>query len=165
MALFRSQAPYLKEVKGSSSEVEDIKIRKCRRKSNVDIINKAMKVSSSEEEEIGILKCRRRSRVGITNEEVKLWTSSSKQQEAPPEPTNTKEEICLEQMKREVKRAALGLDDFMLQEHLKSLIYVDRSLRGEPKKDKLIDELNFNNYMRLKRNSTSKLFVGITYKK
>ena len=41
------------------------------------------------------------------NEEVKGWTSSSKQQEAPPEPAKKKEEIHLEQMKRKVKRAAL----------------------------------------------------------
>ena len=54
------------EAKGSSSEVEDIKIRKPRRKSHVDIINKEMKVSSSEEEDIGISKCRIRSRVGST---------------------------------------------------------------------------------------------------
>ena len=59
------------------------------------------------------------------NEEVKGWTSSSKQQEDPTEPTNTKEEIRLEQMKRKVKRADLELDDFVLQEQLKSLIYVN----------------------------------------
>ena len=34
-----------------------------------------------------------------------------------------------------------------------------------PKKDKLIDELNFKNFVRLNRKTTSKLFVGITYKK
>ena len=41
------------------------------------------------------------------NEEVKGWTSSSKQQEAIPEPTKTKEEISLEQMKINVKISAL----------------------------------------------------------
>ena len=50
------------------------------------------------------------------NKEVKLWTSLSKQQEALPEPTNTKEEIRLEQMKRKVKIAVLEWDDFVLQE-------------------------------------------------
>ena len=55
-----------------------------------------MKGISSEEEEIGIRKCRRISLVEIMNEEVKSCTSSLKQQEAPPEPTNTKEGICLE---------------------------------------------------------------------
>ena len=32
-------------------------------------------------------------------------------------------------------------------------------------KDNLIDELNFKNCMRLRRNKTSKLFVGIKFKK
>ena len=32
-------------------------------------------------------------------------------------------------------------------------------------KDNLIDELNFKNCVHLRRNTTSKLFVGITYKK
>ena len=41
-------------------------------------------------------------------------------------------------------------------------MYVDRSLRGDPKKKNLIDELNFKNCVQLKRNTTSKLFVGIT---
>ena len=96
---------------------------------------------------------------------MKVWTSSSKQQEAHPEPTKTKEEINLEQMKEKVKRSALEKYDFVLQEQLKSLMYVDHSLRGEPKKDKLIDELIFKNCMRLKRNTTINLFVVITYKK
>ena len=78
-----------------------------------------MKGSSSEEEDIEIRKCRRRSLVDIVNEEVKGWTSASKQQEAPPEPTNTKEEICLEQMKIKLKIAALEWNDFVLQEKLK----------------------------------------------
>ena len=53
----------------------------------------------------------------------------------------------------------------MLQRKFRPLTYVDRSLRGDPKKDKLIDELNFKNCVRLKRKTTRKLFVGITYKK
>ena len=65
-------------MKGSSGEVEDIKMRKCIRKSHVDIINEEMKGSSSEEEEIGIRKFRRTSQVDIINEEVKRWTSSLK---------------------------------------------------------------------------------------
>ena len=85
-----------------------------------------MKGRSSEEEDIGIHKCRRRSRVEITKKEVKGWTSPSKQPEAPPEPTNTKEDISLEQMKRKAKIAAPEWDYFELQEHLKSLIYIDR---------------------------------------
>ena len=44
-------------------------------------------------------------------------------------------------------------------------MYVDRSLRGNPKKYRLIDELNLKIFVRLKRNTTSKLFVGITDKK
>ena len=49
----------------------------------------------------------------------------------------------------------------MLQNKLKSIMYVERSLRRDPRKDKLIDELNFRNCMSFKRKTTSKLFVGI----
>ena len=73
---------------------------------------------------------------------MKWWTSSSKQQESPPEIINTKDDIRLEQMKRKVKIAALEWDDLVLQEQLKSLMYVDRSLRGDPRKYMLIDGLN-----------------------
>ena len=65
---------------------------------------------------------------------MKICTSSSKQQEAPPKITNNKEEIRLKLMKRKVKRASLECDDFVLQEQLKSLVYIDRSLRSDPKK-------------------------------
>ena len=145
--------------------MEDNKILNCTRKSHFDIINEEMKEISSEEEDIGICKFRRRSRVEIMNEEVKGWTSSSKQQESPPEPTNTKEDICLEQMKRKVKRADLKWYDFLLQEKLKSLIYVDCSLRVHPMEDNFIDELNFQNCVSLRRKTTSKLSLLITYKK
>ena len=40
-------------------------MRKCRRKINVEIINEEMKGSSSEVEDIKICKCRRKSHVGI----------------------------------------------------------------------------------------------------
>ena len=149
-------------MKGSSGEVEDIKIRKCIRKSHVDIINEEMKGNSSKYEQIGILKCRRRSRVDIINEELKGWKSSTKQEESPTEPTNTKDDISLKQMKIKVKRAALEWDDFVLQEQLKSLMYVDRSPSGYPNMDELIYDLNFKNCMRLKRKKASKFFVGIT---
>ena len=145
--------------------MEDNKILNCTRKSHFDIINEEMKEISSEEEDIGICKFRRRSRVEIMNEEVKGWTSSSKQQESPPEPTNTKEDICLEQMKRKVKRADLKWYDFLLQEKLKSLIYVDCSLHVHPMEDNFIDELNFQNCMSLRRKTTRKLSLLITYKK
>ena len=62
-----------------------------------------MKGSSSEEEEIEIRKCKRRIRVEVMNKEVKGWTYSSKQQEDPPEITKTKYEIRLDEMKRKVK--------------------------------------------------------------
>ena len=52
----------------------------------------------------------------------------------------------------------------MLQTQLKSFIYVDRSLRGDPKKYKLIDELNFTNCMHLRRIQKNKFFVSITVK-
>ena len=70
-------------MKGISSEVEEIKILKCKRKNHVDTINEEMKGSISEEEETVIRKCRRRIRVDIINEEVKGWTSSLKQQGYP----------------------------------------------------------------------------------
>ena len=105
--------------------MEEIKIRRCTEKSHVDNINENMKGSSSKEEDNVIRKCRKRIWVHITNEEVKGWTSSSKQQEAPPETSNTKVDICLEQMKRKVKRAALEWDDFVPQEQLKSLMCVE----------------------------------------
>ena len=43
-------------------------------------------------------------------------------------------------------------------------MYIDRSLRGYPKKDKLIYELNFKKCIQLKRIQKRKLFVGITDK-
>ena len=65
-------------------------------------------------------------------------------------------------MKIKLERAALEWDNFMLQEQLKSLMYVGRSLRGDPMNYRLIDELNFKNYVRLRRKKSSKLFVGNT---
>ena len=99
------------------------------------------------------------------NQVVKGYTSSQKQQEAPPKTTKTKQKIRLEQMKRRGEIAALESDDFVLQEELKSLMYVDCSSRGYPNKDNFIDELNFKNCMSLKRKTTKNFFVGITYKK
>ena len=52
----------------------------------------------------------------------------------------------------------------MLQEQLKSFMYVDCSLRGDPNKDKFIDELNFTNCMHIRIIQKSKFFVGITVK-
>ena len=95
---------------------------------------------------------------------MKRWTSPSKQQEALPETTKTKYEINLEQMKRKVETSALERDDFVLQKHLKSLMYIDCSLRVYPKKDKLINEFNFKNCRRSNRKTTSKFFVGVYYK-
>ena len=123
-----------------------------------------MKGSSSEEEYILIQKCRVRSRVDIINEEVKGCTSSSKQQEDPPEPTKTKEEIRIEQMKINVEIAALKWEYFLLQEQLKSLMYVYCSLYGDPKRGKFIDELKFKNCMKFKINTTSKFFAVIIIK-
>ena len=72
---------------------------------------------------------------------MKGWTSSSKQPESPLKTTNAKNKIRLEQMKRKVKRADLEWDDFVFQEQLKYLMYVDCSLRCDPMKDNLIDIL------------------------
>ena len=80
---------------------------------------------------------------------MKEWTSSLKKQDFIPERTKTKEENRLENSKRELKRAALEWDGLYMQAELKSFMYVDRSLCV--KKDKLIDELNFNKCMQLKR--------------
>ena len=65
-------------------------------------------------------------------------------------------------MKRKVKIAVLEWDDFVLQKQSKSLMYVDRSLRGDPNMENSIDELSFKHCLCLKINTTSKLFVGIT---
>ena len=75
--------------------------------------------NSSGEEEIGIRKCSRKRQIDKINEEVKGWISSSKQQEYPHERTNTKEETRLELTKRKLKISALEWDDFILQYQLK----------------------------------------------
>ena len=46
-------------------------------------------------------------------------------------------------MKINVEIAALKWGDLVFQGQLTSLMYVDRSLRGDTNKDKLIDELKF----------------------
>ena len=76
---------------------------------------------------------------------MKGLTSPSNQQEYPPEIPKTKEENCLGITKRKLKQAALDWDGLYTQAELKSFMYVDRSLRGDTRKDKLIDELNFKN--------------------
>ena len=48
-------------------------------------------------------------------------------------------------MKRKLKQAVLEWNDLDIHAELKSFMYVDSSLRGDPRKDKLIDELNFRN--------------------
>ena len=95
---------------------------------------------------------------------MKGWTSSSKKSEYHPERTKTKEETRLEQTKIKLKRTALEWDDLVLQAQLKSFMYVDRLLRGDPKKDELIDELNFTKCMQLKIIQKIKFFVGIKNK-
>ena len=52
-----------KELNGSSIEEEEIKSHKCGRKGNVETVNEETKESNSEEEEIGICTCRRKSRI------------------------------------------------------------------------------------------------------
>ena len=73
------------------------------------------------------------------------WTSSSKNPECPPERTKTKEENHLENTKRKLNQATLEWDDLDMQAELKSFMHVDRSLRGDARKEKLIDELNLKN--------------------
>ena len=60
-------------IEAKSIEEEDIK---CSIKSHVETVNEEIKGSSIEEEEIEIRKCRRRSRVEIMNKEMKVRTSS-----------------------------------------------------------------------------------------
>ena len=73
------------------------------------------------------------------------WKFSSKNPECPPERTKTKEDIFLEKSKRKKEQAALEWDDIDMHAELKSFMYIDSSLRGDAKKYKLIDELNFKN--------------------
>ena len=124
-----------------------------------------MRGRSCEEEEIGIRRCRIKIRVDIINEEVKGWTSSSKQQQYPPELTKTKEEIRLEQMKRKVKRASLEWYDFVLQEQLKSLIYVDPPLRGEEKKWQVEWWIKIQNFHAFKKIQQASYFLVLRKKK
>ena len=63
-----------KKLNGSSSEEEENKSPKCGRKGNVETVNEKTKESNSEEEDIGIRKCRRKIRIDKINEEVKGWT-------------------------------------------------------------------------------------------
>ena len=93
---------------------------------------------------------------------MKGWTSSSIQREYPPERTKTKEENHLERTKRRLKQSSLEWDYLDIQSQLKSFMYVDRLLRCDPKKDMLIDDLKFKNFMHLKIIQKIKFFVGIT---
>ena len=52
----------------------------------------------------------------------------------------------------------------MLQEQLKSLMYVECSLCGNTNKDKFVDELNFKNCMRFKR-KTKRFFLLVLQSK
>ena len=63
---FNTDIPQWSE--SSSSEEEDIRMSKFRRKSNAEIKNEEVKVSSGEVEEIKIRKCSRKSHVDIINE-------------------------------------------------------------------------------------------------
>ena len=58
-------------MKGKSSKEKEIKIPKYRRKNHVENVNKEIKESSSEEEDIGIRKFWGISPVDIRNKEVK----------------------------------------------------------------------------------------------
>ena len=69
-----------KELNGSSIEEEEIKYPKCGRKGDVETKNEETKGSNSEEEEIGKHRFRRKGRIDKITEKLKGWTSSSKQQ-------------------------------------------------------------------------------------
>ena len=64
-----------------------------------------------------------------------------------PERTKTKEDNRLERTRRKLKQAGLEWDDLDIQAKWKSFMYVDHSLIGDPRKYKLIDEINFKKYM------------------
>ena len=68
-------------------------------------------------------------------------------------------------MKIKVERVALKWDDLVIQEQLKSLMYINLSLCGNTKKDNWIDELNFKRYMRFKRKTTRNIFGYYSQKK
>ena len=86
-----------------------------------------------------------------------------KKQECSTERTKTKEENRLENTKRNLKQAALEWDNLDIQDEMKSFMYVDCSLRGDPRKDKLIDELNFKKKYAIKEN-TKKQVICWYYK-
>ena len=67
-------------------------------------------------------------------------------------------------MKRKSEKADIEWYDFVLQEQLKYLMYIDRSLRGDTKKDKFIDELKPKYCTRFKRKTKINYFIGITVK-
>ena len=127
-----------------SRDDEEIQLPKCGRKGDAENLNEKKKENISEEEEIGKRKCRRKSRIDKFNEEVRVWTSSSKNHNVLLKNTDERGE-SLENTKRKLKQAALEWDDLDIQAELKSFMYVDHSLRGDPRKEKLIDELKFKN--------------------
>ena len=65
---------------------------------------------------------------------------------------------------KKVKTSSPRMGFLDIQAQLKSFMYVERSLRGDPRKYKLIDEINFKKCIQLKRIQKSKFFVGITVK-
>jgi hypothetical protein len=117
---------------------------------------------ASDDESLEPRQSKTRSRVQTLNEEVQGWGyTGPKIQKAN---AKGKENARIQSIKRKMAMAAIEWDDFVLQEDWKSLIYVNRSLRGEPQDDKLIEELSFTRCKRLKTNVRSKFFVGITGK-
>ena len=70
------------ESNGKIIEEEEIKSPKCGRKGDIENVNEETKESNSEEKEIEIRKCRRKSRIDKINKEVKVWTSLSKQKKS-----------------------------------------------------------------------------------
>ena len=118
------------ESNGKSSDVEENQLPKCGRKGDAENLNGKKLEKINEEEEIRIRKCRRKSRIDKYNEEVRGWTSSSKTQNVLLI-QKTKQQNILENSKRKLKRAALEWDDLDMQAELKSFMYVDRPLRAK----------------------------------
>eukprot|EP00978_Attheya_sp_CCMP212_P020747 scaffold59802_cov56-Attheya_sp.AAC.1 len=119
-------------------------------------------VSDDDDDSLGQRPSRKRSRVQTLNEDVKGWGYTGPKTHKPN--AKSKAQAHTQTIKRNMARAAIKWDDFVLQEDWNSLMYVNHELRGDPKDDTLIKELSFTSCKRLQSNKKSKFFVGITAK-
>ena len=109
--------------------------------------------------------CRKRNRSAQLYEEVKQWTKNPRIPDIPEPPQKSKEEIRLEKLVKKAKEGEKEWNDFVMQEEMSEMMYVDRSLRGDPKKDALMKELDFTKCKKYLHIKKSKFFIGITERK